>query len=288
MAGTQRARELAQAQAAQVQHAPEQAGQPTVQDLLEKLKPQIRRALPKTMTADRFARIVMTTLRTNPALMKADPQSLMAAVMLSAQLGLEPGPLGHAYLVPYKREVTFIIGYKGIIDLARRSGEIRSIEAREVREGDLFEYEFGLEPKLRHIPADGERGAATHYYGVAHFKDGGHYFEVLPVSEVEKYRKRSAAGSKGPWQTDYAAMAKKTVIRRMAPYLPLSTEAAQAIDADEGLVGSDLPSDADEQIQVRHDDMIVVETERDEPDDAPDTEEPTEAAQATLDDGDAA
>jgi recombination protein RecT len=281
MAGTQRARELAKRQAAQAQAAPDQAGQPTVQDLLEKLQPQIARALPKTMTADRFARIVMTTLRTSPQLMTADPQSLMAAVMLSAQLGLEPGPLGHAYLVPYKREVTFIIGYKGIIDLARRSGEIRSIEAREVREGDLFEYEFGLEPKLRHIPADGDRGEATHFYGVAHFKDGGHYFEVLPVSEIERYRKRSAAGNRGPWQTDYAAMAKKTVIRRMAPYLPLSTEAAQAIDADEGVV-SDLPSD-DEPVRVRHEEMLVVDTTRDigeEPEPEPEVE--GEVEQGTL------
>lgn len=253
MAGTDKARDAAMQQAEQAKHAPEKAGQPTVAQLLDQLKPQIERALPKTMTADRFARIVMTTLRTSPQLMSCDPQSLMASVMLSAQLGLEPGPLGHAYLVPYKREVTFIVGYKGIIDLARRSGEITSIEAREVCEQDFFEFEFGLEPKLRHIPHDGDRGRPTHYYGVAHFKDGGHYFEVLPTGEVERYRQRSAAKNSGPWQTDYGAMAKKTVIRRMAPYLPLSTEAARAVQADEGVV-SGLGVD-DVEVQAAHIDV---------------------------------
>lgn len=256
MAGTSKARDAAVAQAEQSRNAPEKSGQPTVSQLLEQLKPQIARALPKTVTPDRFARIVMTTLRTSPQLMQCDPQSLMAAVMLSAQLGLEPGPLGHAYFVPYKREVTFIVGYKGIIDLARRSGEITSIEAREVCDGDFFEFEYGLEPKLRHKPADGDRGRPTHYYGVAHFKDGGYYFDVLPISEIEKRRERSAAKKSGPWVTDYTAMARKTVIRHMAPYLPLSAEAARAVEADEGLV-TGLPLDDDE-VQVSHHEPIEV------------------------------
>lgn len=257
MAGTQRARELAKAQAEQARHAPEREGQPTIHDFLERQKAQIARALPRTMTADRFARIVWTTVRNNGALLQCEPESLMAAVMLSAQLGLEPGPLGHCYYVPYKKRVTFILGYKGMIHLARNSGTLRSIEAREVREGDFFEYEFGLDPKLRHKPARGDRGDPVEYYGVAHFRDGGHYFEVLPVSEVERYRQRSAAKDSGPWQTDYTAMARKTVIRRMAPYLPLSAEAARAIEADEGVV-SGLPVD-DTDVQVTHEDGEVVD-----------------------------
>lgn len=235
MAGTDKARDRAVAVAEQQRNNPDQAGEPTVLQLLEQLRPQFARALPKTIPADKFVRIVMTTYRTGN-FGNCDPNSFIAACMLSAQLGLEPGPLGHAYFVPYKREVTFIIGYKGIIDLARRSGALKSIEAREVYENDLFEYEFGLDPVLRHKPAEGDRGQLTHFYGVAHFKDGGHYFEVLTVAEIEKFRKRSAAGDRGPWKTDYVPMGRKTVIRRMAPYLPLSTEAARAIEADEGIV----------------------------------------------------
>lgn len=233
---------------------------PTVSDLIEQLRPQIERALPNTMSADRFARIVLTTLRTSPNLAKCDPHSLMAACMLSAQLGLEPGPLGHAYFVPYGKEVTFIIGYRGMLDLARRSGEIKSIEAREVCANDKFDYAFGLEPKLTHVPATGERGEPTHYYGIAKFADGSYYFEVLSKQDVDSYRKRSRASDKGPWHTDYSAMARKTVIRRMAPYLPLSPDAARAVASDEGVVTrlDDLTTDGE--VSVNHD-VIDVEAE---------------------------
>jgi recombination protein RecT len=238
---------------------PQQA--PTVGDLIEQLRPQIERALPNTMSADRFARIVLTTLRTSPNLAKCNPHSLMAACMLSAQLGLEPGPLGHAYFVPFGKEVTFIIGYRGMLDLARRSGEISSIEAREVCANDKFDYAFGLEPKLTHVPATGERGEPTHYYGIAKFSDGSYYFEVLSKEDVDGYRKRSRASNGGPWVTDYSAMARKTVIRRMAPYLPLSPEAARAVASDEGVVTrlDDLSHDG--QIAVNHD---VIEAEAEE------------------------
>lgn len=257
MAGTDKARQAALAQAAQTKAAPDKAGQPTVADLLEKLKPQIARALPKQMDSDRFARIVMTTLRRTPKLMECDPQSLMAACMLSAQLGLEPGPLGHAWLIPYKREVTFVLGYRGIIELARRSGEIVSIEAREVREADEFEFAYGLDARLHHVPALGDRGKPLYYWGLAKFKDGGHYFEVLSMDDIERHRASSAAKNSGPWVDHYSAMARKTCIRSMAPYLPLSPEAARAVDADDGVVAN-LPLDADE-VEVRHDDVIRVE-----------------------------
>ena len=114
------------------------------------------------------------------------------AVMQAVQLGLEPGLLGHCYILPYKREATFIIGYKGMIDLARRSGHIQSIYAHAVHENDEFEYELGLHPNWsisRHM----ERGAFIGAYAVAHFKDGGYQMEFMPKSEIEKRRKRSAS-----------------------------------------------------------------------------------------------
>jgi recombination protein RecT len=247
--------------------APRQEGG-TVAGLIEQLRPQIERALPNTMSADRFARIVLTTLRTSPQLASCNPQSLMAACMLSAQLGLEPGPLGHAYFVPFGKDVTFIIGYRGMLDLARRSGEIKTIEAREVCANDRFEYAYGLEPRLTHVPATGERGEPTHYYGIAQFTDGGHYFEVLSKQDVDGYRKRSRASDRGPWVTDYSAMARKTVIRRMAPYLPLSSEAARAVASDEGVVArlDDLAHDG--QISVSHEieDAEIVEVAQSEDD----------------------
>jgi recombination protein RecT len=225
----------------------------SIYDLINMQKAEIARALPKHMDADRLARVIVTTLRQNPRLAECTPQSLLGALMLSAQLGLEPGPLGHAWFVPFwnknvewvddegrkKRgayEVQWIIGYKGIIDLAQRSGKLLSIEAREVCRNDEFEFEYGLEPKLVHRPQiDGDRGEAFAYYGVAHFKDGGRYFLVMSKADVDKHKARSKSADNGPWQTDYDAMARKTVIRVMAPFLPLTVELAGAIAHDESV-----------------------------------------------------
>lgn len=217
------------------------AKQPTVLDLIERMKPQIARALPKHMDPERLTRIVLTTLRTTPKLLECTPQSLLAAVMLSAQLGLEPGPLGHCYFVPFRNkrtgntDVQFIVGYKGYIDLARRSGTIVDIAAREVCEHDHFEFEYGLEERLIHRPALTGRGAPIAYYGVAHFRDGGHMILVMSREDIEAYRRRSRASDDGPWVSDYDAMAKKTVIRRMASFMPLSVEVARAVAQDEAV-----------------------------------------------------
>lgn len=207
----------------------------TVLDLIRAQEKAIQIALPRHMTEERFTRTVITEVRRNPALLKCDPMSLLASIMLSAQLGLELGPLGHAYLVPYKREVTFIIGYQGMVDLARRSGQVSSIQAFAVHEGDDFHYQLGLNPDIHHIPASGDSGELTHVYAVAKYKDGGFNFVVLTREDVEKYRARSAAGKNGsgPWGTDYEAMALKTAIRRLWRWLPRSPEMLRAATADE-------------------------------------------------------
>ncbi|WP_181350508.1 recombination protein RecT [Thalassobacillus sp. CUG 92003] len=210
----------------------------TIQAYLKKMGPEFERALPKHMDADRLGRIAMTTIRQNPKLLECSIPSLMGAVMQAAQLGLEPGLIGHCYLVPFwnnkmkETDVQFIIGYKGMIDLARRSGHIESIYAHTVHENDEFEYELGLHPKLVHKPSTGERGAMEFVYAVAHFKDGGYQFEVFSTNDVEKVKARSKAGSNGPWSTDYEEMAKKTVIRRMFKYLPISVEIQEQASRD--------------------------------------------------------
>lgn len=222
-------------------------GPKTVYDLLEQQKGEIARALPQHMTADRFARIVLTECRRTPQLLACTPASLLGAVMLSAQLGLEPGPLGHCYLIPFRTkgrlEVQWILGYRGMIDLARRSGRIESIVAHDVREGDEFDFEFGLDEKLRHRPALADRGDAIAYYALARFTGGGHAFVVLSLDDVNQYRGRSKAKDSGPWVTDYDAMAKKTCVRRLSPFLPLTVEAAHALSVDEAIrtdIGGDV------------------------------------------------
>ena len=207
----------------------------TVEAYMKKMAPRMAEVLPKHMDMNRMSRIALTTIRTNPKLLECAVPSLMGAVMQAVQLGLEPGLLGHCYILPYKREATFVIGYKGMIDLARRSGHIQSIYAHAVHENDEFEYELGLHPKLEHKPSHGERGAFIGAYAVAHFKDGGYQMEFMPKSEIEKRRKRSATAnsSYSPWSSDYEEMAKKTVVRYMFKYLPISIEVQTQARQDE-------------------------------------------------------
>lgn len=225
----------------------------TIAQLIDRQRTEIQRALPKHMDADRLARIATTVIKTTPKLLECSASSLLGSLMLSAQTGMEPGPLGHAYFVPRKikgvQECQWILGYKGIIELARRSGKILSIEAREVCERDEFEYSYGLDEQLVHKPyMDGDRGPIVAFWGLAKFADGGHYFLVMSNSDIEKARARSDAfkAGFGPWVTDYAAMGRKTVIRRMAPFLPLAAEQAQVIAHDESVhtrIGPEMSAD---------------------------------------------
>lgn len=220
----------------------------TIHGFLETYKTEISRALPRHMTADRMARIALTEFRKTPALMKCDPATLFGAVIQCAQLGLEPGgTMGHAYLIPFENrkrgttDVQFIIGYRGMLDLARRSGQIVSISAREVCANDQFTYRYGLDETVEHIPAEGERGELTHVYAVAKLKDGGVQFEVLTRAQIEDIRNASQGyktaikynRQDSPWIAHFNEMAKKTAIRRLFKYLPVSIEIQQAVGLDE-------------------------------------------------------
>jgi len=208
--------------------------QDAVGSLVESMKAGMAAALPKHMNADRMARVVLTEMRRVPALANCDKRSLMGAIITCSQLGLEPGnSLGHAYLLPFGKEVTLIIGYRGLIDMARRSGQIISISARAVHEHDHFIYRYGLDENIEHIPADGDRGELTHVYAVAKLKDGGVQFEVMSRADVEKVRATSKAGKNGPWVSHFVEMARKTVVRRLFKYLPVSIEIQRAVTIDE-------------------------------------------------------
>lgn len=213
------------------------------------IKQQMALALPKHMTADRLARIALTEVRKNPKLAQCDQTSFLGAIMQLASLGLEPGgALGHAYLLPFDKrqkvggqwktvgtDVQLIIGYRGMIDLARRSGQIVSLEARTVHARDHFEVELGLDSRIVHRPdwTAQERGPLTFVYAVAKLRDGGVQFEVMSRAEIEGIRAQSKAKDNGPWVTHFDEMAKKTVIRRLFKYLPVSIEIQRAVGLDE-------------------------------------------------------
>jgi recombination protein RecT len=216
------------------------------------MQAQIKAALPRHMTPERLARIVTTEIRKVPKLAECTPVSFFGAVIQCAQLGLEPGnALGHAYLLPYDKntkdasgnwskiqEVQLIIGYRGMIDLARRSGQIISIDARAVYEGDTFACRLGLDPHIDHEPDWNNPNRSNpeslrFVYSVAKLKDGGIQFDVMSRIEIEAVRQRSKAKDNGPWKTDFTAMALKTVVRRLFKFLPVSIEMQTAVGLDE-------------------------------------------------------
>jgi len=215
-----------------------------------KMIAQLRNALPRHVTPERLTRIVLTNLRMTPDLQRCTQASLLGAIMQAAQLGLEPGVLGQCYLVPYRRRfrdprtdtwqeemlAQLIIGYRGMAQLAWRSALVRSIAARAVYEGDFFLFDYG-EDTLQHRPNDeDDPDKITHVYAVVNTTSGGRLWDVMTRAAVEKVRGRSAAaasGKKGPWDSDYAEMAKKTVLRRLFKLAPQSAEMQTALGLED-------------------------------------------------------
>lgn len=216
-----------------------------LKEYLSQYSGAITRALPSQIGADRFKRICYTALTGNKALEKCTPQSFVTAVLRVAQLGLEPNtPLGQAYLIPYGGKVTLQVGYKGLIELAYRSQKITAIEAREIRQNDEFEYQLGIHPNLIHKPPFGkDRGPVIGYYAYFTTTNGAISFEVATVEEMKAFAQRHSASfskSDSPWQNFFDEMAKKTMIKRVLKYAPLSVELAQAVAIDGTAKNTDL------------------------------------------------
>ncbi len=217
-------------------------GQPqTLADYVRRMEGQVAKALPKVMTPERFTRIALTALSSNPTLATCTRDSFLGGLMQAAQLGLEPNtPLGQAYLIPYrnkgKMECQFQVGYKGLIDLAYRSGDMASVAAYCVYSNDDFEYELGLEPVLKHKPAKSNRGDLEFVYAVFKLQNGGYGFEVMSRDEITQHGKQysqSFNSSYSPWKTNFEAMAKKTVLKKCLKYAPIRSDFAQATVVDE-------------------------------------------------------
>jgi recombination protein RecT len=208
----------------------------TLQALLERYKGQIAVALPRHMTPERMIRVALTAVSTTPALQKCTPLSIAACIVQCSILGLEPSSvLGEAYLVPFGNQCQLIPGYMGLLKLVRNSGELLTVNAQTVHEKDVFEFEDGLDPYLRHKrPQSGERGKPVAYWAGALLKNGGRQFVVMTRDEAEAHGKKfSKAYNNGPWKTDFDAMALKTCIRKLCKLLPKSVEAQMAVSLDE-------------------------------------------------------
>lgn len=212
----------------------------TMQQYIKTMEGEIKKALPSVITPERFTRMVLSAISSNPQLGKCTPKSFLGAMMNAAQLGLEPNtPLGQAYILPYMNkgslEAQFQIGYKGLIDLAYRSEEVEIIQAHIVYENDEFEYEYGINTKLSHKPADSHRGKPIKVYALFKTKSGGYGFEVMSMDDVkehaEKYSK-AYSSSFSPWKSNFEEMAKKTVLKRVLKYAPLKSDFVKAVVQD--------------------------------------------------------
>lgn len=271
--------------------------------LLNQKKGELAKMIPKTLSIERLLKVAQIAATTTPALAKCDVPSLIGAIGQCAQMGLEPNTvLGHAYLVPFntKRKdadgnerwvnsVQVIIGYKGLIDLARRSGQIVSIAAHEVCENDHFELVYGIDEKLNHTPAMGERGEVIGFYAVAKLKDGGHCCEFMSTLQVERIRDGSQGYQRAvesarkynkkeishPWTQHFVEMGRKTVIRRLAKFLPLSIEFQSAVALD-GMAAEG----RDQKLDTIDGDFMVLPQDDDAPTVDPDSGEITSGAPA--------
>lgn len=221
--------------------------QKKMQGMLEKMLPEIKKAVAQTMTPERFTRIALSLFNSNPAFWEGDTTSFLSCLMQSAQCGLEPNTvLGESYLIAYKNnkknitEISFQVGYKGIIKMALNTKEYEAIYAHEVYQNDEFSYSYGLHKDLIHKPADIQEGEITHYYAVYKLKNGGCDFVVWSKARVEKhardfsknYTYNGAVNKSSVWAKNFDSMAKKTALIDVLKYAPKSVEMAKALDLD--------------------------------------------------------
>ena len=216
----------------------------TIKEMLGNLTGAISNALPKHLTAERQIRIVTTGLQRNPALLDCTVNSIVSCVIQASQLGLEPdGVTGQAFLVPFnntktgQKECQLIPGYKGYLSLAYNSGQVDSVNAKVVHDGDKFQYNYGLNPDLIHIPKFyPEKREVSFVYCVIKMKSGGHVFDVMSTEEIDEHKRRYSHGSKlkgSVWEKEWESMALKTVIRRTLKLVPQSPDLRLAIALDE-------------------------------------------------------
>lgn len=210
---------------------------PAVQEVrgaIEKMAPQFKAALPAHVSVDKFVRVTLTAVQTNPQLLEADRRTLFAAATKAAQMGLLPDGREGA-IVTFKNQAQWMPMVAGIMKLVRNSGEISTWSVQAVYENDHFDFCLGDEEHITHKPALANRGKLIAVYSIVTMKDGEKSREVMSVEDVNQIRARSRSGNSGPWQTDFAEMAKKTVVRRHSKRLPLSTDIDGMIKEDDEL-----------------------------------------------------
>lgn len=247
---------------------------PTLDKQIQAMEAQFQLAMPRGAEAKQLVRDALTALRTTPKLAEADPRTVLGALMTCSQLGLRPGVLGHAWVLPFYdkksrgQKAQLVIGYQGLVELAHRSGKIQSLIARTVFENDEFDVAYGLEDRLHHKPnLNEDRGKPIAYYAVVKLTTGGHAFTVMTQTDVEAHRDKHAMAKTregvivGPWRDNFEAMAHKTCVLKLAKWMPKGTDLAVAIAADESVRVDVTPDHGAESVSHHYTGDDVVEGE---------------------------
>lgn len=247
---------MTQPQTTQPTQQQEEKKQPSPKQILfymiEQAKGDIEKTLPRHLSLDRFLQSAFTAIRNNQVLFQCTPESVKAALIEAAKLGLEIDVLGSCYLIPYNKtawingkkteykEAQLQVGYKGLLELVWRTGLVTNIVVNEVYEKDAFDFEYGLQERLRHKPYMLEdRGEIVAFYAYARFREGGHSFIVMSRAEMESIKKKNAKKNYqtgelyGTWIDHFSSMAKKTVIKKLIKYMPVSVEMKDILSQDE-------------------------------------------------------
>lgn len=227
----------------------QRSNKPTLPQLMDQAEARVAEVLPAGMDAVRVMRLAKLAIHKEPKIAQCDPVSVIQCIVDASSLGLEiDSPIGGAHLIPFKRQCTLILDYRGLVRLALRSGFVDKLISRAVYEGEPFQILQGTKEELRHVPdvtgpGDNE---IVGVYALATLSNGQVLHEYMSLSEVELIKDRSRAGNSGPWVTDFEAMAKKTVMKRMMKWLDLNPEFSRAIEFDnrgEGFSGGTIEDD---------------------------------------------
>lgn len=202
---------------------------------LDAMAGQLKMALPSHVSVEKFQRVAMTAIQMDPELLDADRASLFSAITRAAQDGLLADKREGALVIFNSKKgkmVQWMPMVAGILKKVRQSGEIASISANVVHANDSFVWHQGDDEKIEHQPAPlgTKRGEPIGAYAIATLKDGSRYREVMDMDDISKVRGVSRAGQYGPWKDWWSEMAKKTVIRRLAKRLPMSTDLESVIN----------------------------------------------------------
>lgn len=221
----------------------------TLFDLIKEEREEFASVLPQGYDVDQFIRDAITYIQMNPDMRACTPFSVLGALMSCAQLGLRPGVMGQSYLgkrynnMKKSYEATFLIGYKGLVELAYRSLDVASIVSRVAYERDQFEVAYGLHEDIIHRPYMGERGRPIAYYCIVRLRNGDPLFTVMSQVEMEAFQKKYGSTlPSSPWVQDFEAMAMKTVLRQLSKWMPKSTAFGVALAVDDS-IRNDLEGD---------------------------------------------